>query len=186
MSTVLNIKRNNRRCSSVRANKKGVDQLQLRIFIVVILLLLAGCKENKVEPIEFHNTQHVAYLNHYGWNIGRFASETKYAPSTLQDYKEHTNTIRIEGNIDLTPFRDKEVIETGYILKEKTDHYNQIVGYILESGDEIIGGYLEFNNEVEQINGELQVEVGKTKPMFNSNEINQQPSNLGQILNQDN
>jgi len=98
--------------------------MQLKIFIILILLVLTGCKENKLEPIELHNKQHVTYLNQYAWSIDHFASETKYAPRTLQDYKEHVSTIRTEGHIDLTPFIDKEVIETGYILHEKTDHYN--------------------------------------------------------------
>ncbi len=150
-----------------------------------MLLVLTGCEENKLEPIEIYNKQHVTYLNQYAWSIDRFTSETKYAPRTLQDYKEHMNTIRTDGQIDLTPFFDKEVIETGYILNEKTDHYNQIVSYILESGEEIIGGYLEYNNEVEQSDGKIRIEVGETTPIFNSNEINEQAI-LGDLVNHNN
>ncbi len=145
--------------------------------------MLSGCKEkeNKIESIEHFNKQHVTYLNEYGWSIERFASETNYAAGTLQSYEDHMNTIRTQGNVDLTPFIEEEVVETGYILNEKTDHYNQIVGYILESGENIVGGYLEFNHEVKQIDGIIRIDKGETTPMFNSNDMNEQ-SILGHIV----
>jgi hypothetical protein len=52
------------------------------------------------------------------------------------------------GHVDLASFLDREVIETGYILQEKTTTYNQIVGYILESDHKIIGGYLAFKQRL--------------------------------------
>ena len=142
--------------------------MKIKLIIVLSLLVLAGCIEKKVESIEIHNKQHVTYLNDYGWTAERFASETKYEAGTLRSYKEHVDNIQTHGLVDLTPFLDEKVVETGYILQEKTDNYNQIVGYILESGNEIIGGYLEFNKEVEQSNGTIRIDLGETTPMFNS------------------
>lgn len=156
--------------------------MKIKIFIVLILLVLAGCKENKIESIEIHNKQHVAYLNDYGWSAERFTSETKYDAGSLRSYKEHVKKIQTQGYVDLTPFLDEKVVETGYILQEKTDNYNQIVGYILESGEEIIGGYLAFNKEVQQSDGTIRIDLGETTPMFNSKEMNEKPI-LGRIVN---
>ncbi|MGO4107113.1 DUF4830 domain-containing protein [Paenibacillus sp. YAF4_2] len=139
------------------------------VALIVILIILTGCTEDKKEHVEIGNQQHIAYLKDYGWNIDRFGSEIKYAARTLRDYKEHMDTIRTQGQVDLTPFLNQEVIETGYILKEKTNQYNQIVGYILESHGKIIGGYLEFNNEIEQVDGTIRIEPGKVTP------INEEP-----------
>lgn len=75
------------------------------------------------------------------------------------------------GHVDLTPYIDKEVIETGYILQEKTATYNQIVGYILESGDEIIGGYLVFNHEAEQADGTLHIDQSNMNPIPHRKEL---------------
>ncbi|CAM3341906.1 DUF4830 domain-containing protein [Paenibacillus lupini] len=133
--------------------------------LIVILIMLTGCTEDKKEQVVIGNQLHIAYLKDYGWSIDRFGSEIKYAAGTLCDYKEHMDTIRTQGQMDLTPFLNQEVIETGYILKEKTKQYNQIVGYILESHEEIIGGNLEFNNEVEQADGTIRVDSGKITPM---------------------
>lgn len=156
-------------------------RFKIVIFLILFVLILAGCKEDKKEYRGFYNKIHTDYLQKSGWNAERFASETKYAAGTLKDYKEHVNTIRTDGQFDLTPFLDKDVIETGYVLKEKTDLYNQIVAYILESGGEVIGGYLEFNHEVVQPDGVIQVNAGQTTPMFNSNEKEEQ-SIIGHII----
>ncbi|NGM80939.1 DUF4830 domain-containing protein [Paenibacillus sp. 7124] len=157
--------------------------MQFKIVIILILLVLAGCKE--IESTEIYNKEHVLYLNGYGRSAERFKSETKYAAGTLRFYKEHINTIQTQGHVDLAAFLDEEVIETGYVLNEKTDHYNQIVGYILESRDGIIGGYLEFNKEVEQSDGTIRIDSGETTSMFNSMEINENPI-LGHIKNHNN
>ncbi|MHA0858495.1 DUF4830 domain-containing protein [Paenibacillus sp. CMAA1364] len=151
------------------------------------MIILPGCaeKEKGIESLENYNKQHVTYLKEYGWSIKRFTSETKYAAETLRSYEEHVNTIRSQGKVDLTPFLDKEVLETGYILNEKTDHYNQIVGYILESGEEIIGSYLEFNHEIEQKDGIIRIDIGVTTPIFKYNEINEQ-SIVGHKVNHNN
>jgi hypothetical protein len=137
----------------------------IAITLSVILALLSGCSDTKKEHVETGNQKHIAYLKDYGWSIDRFSIEVKYAAGTLRDYNEHLDTIRTEGQLDLTPFLHEEVIETGYILQEKTYRYNQIVGYIFESGGEIIGGYLEFNNEVSQSDGTIRVDPGKVTPM---------------------
>lgn len=41
--------------------------MKIKTIIVLMLLVLAGCIEKKVESIEIHNKQHVTYLNDYGW-----------------------------------------------------------------------------------------------------------------------
>ncbi|KOP67459.1 hypothetical protein AMS62_21090 [Bacillus sp. FJAT-18019] len=146
--------------------------MKLKLFFIFMLVILVGCNEQKDEIVtELHKEQHIKYLEDYGWNIDRFASEFKYAASSLESFKSHVNDIEEFGQVDLTPYYDKEVIETGYILQEKTKTYNKIVGYILESGDEIIGGYLEFNHEAEQEDGTLEIDQTEISPMLHRKEL---------------
>ncbi|GIO63705.1 DUF4830 domain-containing protein [Paenibacillus cineris] len=154
------------------------------ILVILIVLVLTGCKEEKKEYMPFYKPMHTDYLQKFGWKAERFASETKYEAKTLQSYKDHVDTIRTEGNIDLAPFFNKEVVETGYILKENTDLYNQIVAYILESEGKVIGGYLDFNHEVLQPDGVIEVHPGQTTPMFDANDSNKQFV-IGRIIKPD-
>lgn len=155
------------------------------ILMLLVLLVLAGCKEHTKESVEIYNPQHTEYLQQYGWHIGQYYSETRFQANTLQDYQEHVDKIRTEGHVDLSPYLDRDVIETGYVLKEKTDHYNHIVVYILESGGAIIGSYLDFNHEVVQPSGEIQVNAGQTTPMFPSNQKDEQYG-IGRFVNANN
>lgn len=151
--------------------------MKLKLFFILMLVILVGCnKENDEVVIEIHKEQHVNYLENYGWSIDRFVSETKYAAHTLQSFKSHVKDIREFGHVDLTPFLDQEVTETGYFLKEKTMTYNQIVGYILESGNEIIGGYLVFNQELKQTDGTLLIEQSNMNPILHRKELGSGPS----------
>jgi hypothetical protein len=151
--------------------------LKLKLLFILMLVIFVGCnKEDDVIIMETHNEQHINYLVDYGWSIDRFASETTYAASTLQSYQSHVNDIKEFGHVDLTPYIDKEVIETGYILQEKTTKHNQIVGYILESGDAIIGGYLVFNHEAEQADGTLHIDHSDMSPILHRKELGSNPS----------
>lgn len=76
----------------------------------------------------------------------------------------------------MTRFLDQEVTETGYFLQEKTMTYNQIVGYILESGNEIIGGYLVFNYEAEQADGTLHIDQSVMNPILHRKELGSSPA----------
>lgn len=146
--------------------------MKLKLFFILMLVILVGCnKENNGVVIEIHKEQHINYMENYGWSIDRFASETKYAAHTLQSFKPHVKDIREFGHVDLTPFLDKEVTETGYFLQEKTMTYNQIVGYILESDNEIIGGYLVFNHEIKQTDGTLHIEQSNMNPILHRKEL---------------
>lgn len=146
--------------------------MKLKLFFIFMLVILVGCNEQNDEVVrELHKEPHIKYLKDYGWNIDRFGSEFKYAASSLESFKSHLNDIEELGEVDLTPYYDKEVIETGYILQEKTVTYNKIVGYILESGDEIIGGYLEFNHEAEQADGTLEIDQMEISPMLHRKEL---------------
>jgi hypothetical protein len=83
---------------------------------------------------------------------------------------DHVEDIKKEGNFDLKPYFNKEVIETGYILNESFINYNEVIFYILESEGNIIGGYLKFNNEV--LEGSIYKLIdGKTLPIMNRQEI---------------
>ncbi|WP_127591725.1 DUF4830 domain-containing protein [Paenibacillus lautus] len=142
-----------------------------------MLVILVGCnKEDDEVAVEIHKEQHINYLDNYGWSIDRFASETKYAAHTLQSFNSHVKDIKEVGHLEMTPFLDKEVIETGYILQEKTTKHNQIVGYILESGDAIIGGYLVFNHEAEQADGTLHIDHSDMSPILHRKELGSNPS----------
>ncbi|MGG3279937.1 DUF4830 domain-containing protein [Paenibacillus solani] len=146
--------------------------MKLKLVLIFMLVLLVGCNEQNDDIVtELYKEQHIKYLEDYGWNIDRFASEFKYAASSLESFKSHLNDIEESGQVDLTLYYDKEVIETGYILQEKTVTYNKIVGYILESGDEIIGGYLEFNHEAEQEDGTLEIDQTEISPMLHRKEL---------------
>ncbi|KOR90187.1 DUF4830 domain-containing protein [Paenibacillus solani] len=146
--------------------------MKLKLFFIFMLVILVGCNEQKDEIVtELHKEQHINYLKDYGWSIDRFASDFKYAASSLESFKSHVNDIEELGQVDLAPYFDKEVIETGYILQEKTMTYNKIVGYILESDDEIIGGYLEFNHEAEQEDGTLEIDQTEISPMLHRKEL---------------
>lgn len=146
--------------------------MKLKLFFIFMLVILAGCNEQNDEVVrELHKEQHIKYFEDYGWNIDQFASEFKYTASSLESFKSHVNDIEESGQVDLTPYYDKEVIETGYILQERTVTYNKIVGYILESGDEIIGGYLEFNHEAEQTDGTLEIDQREISPMLHRKEL---------------
>lgn len=146
--------------------------MKLKLFFILIFVILVGCNEQSEEIVgELHKEQHIKYFENYGWNIDRFASDFKYAASSLEFFKSHVNDIKELGQVDMTPYYDKEVIETGYILQEKTVTYNKIVGYILESGDEIIGGYLEFNHEAEQADGTLDIDQTEISPMLHRKEL---------------
>lgn len=152
-------------------------ELKLKLFFILMLVILVGCnKENDGVVIEIHKEQHVNYLQNYGWSIDRFASETKYAAYTLQSFKSHVKDIKELGHVDLTRFLDQEVTETGYFLQEKTATYNQIVGFILESGNEIIGGYLVFNYEAEQVDGTLHIDQSVMNPILHRKELGSSPS----------
>lgn len=146
--------------------------MKLKLLFIFMFVILVGCNEQSDEIVrELHKEQHIKYLKDYGWNIDRFASDFKYAASSLESFKSHVNDIEESGHVDLTPYYDKEVIETGYILQEKTMTYNKIVGYILESDDEIIGGYLEFNHEAEQDDGTLEIDQTEISPMIHRKEL---------------
>jgi len=146
--------------------------MKLKLFFVFMLVILVGCNEQNDDIVtELYSEQHIKYFEDYGWNIDRFASEFKYAASSLESFKSHLNDIEESGQVDLTPYYDKEVIETGYILQERTMTYNKIVGYILESGDEIIGGYLEFNHEAEHEDGTLEIDQTEISPMLHRKEL---------------
>ncbi|RUS48261.1 DUF4830 domain-containing protein [Cohnella sp. AR92] len=136
--------------------------------------MLAGCKENLEARTEYFDKKHVDFLSDYGWRIDRFGSEMKYAPRTMAAFPEHLSIVKAEGHVDLAAYSDKEVIETGYILKEQTDRYNQIVGYIFESEGKIIGSYLEFNQEITDSNGTVRVERGETTPLLRKAEVDEE------------
>ncbi|MEK4980014.1 DUF4830 domain-containing protein [Bacillus sp. FSL K6-6540] len=146
--------------------------MKLKLLIICVLVILVGCNRQDDEIItETPKEQHVKFLEDYGWSIDRFASETKYAPSTLPSYQKHVKDLKDLGHVDLASFLDREVIETGYILQEKTTTYNQIVGYILESDHEIIGGYLVFNDELEQKDGTFTIDQSEMNPMLHRKDL---------------
>lgn len=152
--------------------ERGEEMLKFKLVFIFLLVLLAGCNEQKDEVVrELYKEQHIEYLKDYGWNIDRFGSEFKYAASSLESFKSHVNDIKELGQVDLAPYYDNEVIETGYVLQEKTKTYNKIVGYILESGDEIIGGYLEFHHEAEQADGTFEIDQTEISPMLHRKEL---------------
>ncbi|MGG3506527.1 DUF4830 domain-containing protein [Paenibacillus lautus] len=152
--------------------QERTGELKLKLLFILMLVILVGCnKEDDGVVIEIHKEQHINYLEDYGWSIDRFASVTKYAAHTLQSFKSHVKDIKELGHVDLTPFLDKEVIETVYFLQEKTMTYNQIVGYILESGNEIIGGYLVFNHEAKQADGTLNIDQSNMNPILHRKEL---------------
>ncbi|GIO96059.1 hypothetical protein J14TS5_11450 [Paenibacillus lautus] len=157
--------------------QERTGELKLKLLFILMLVILVGCnkEDDGVVVIETYKEQHIKYLDEYGWSIDRFGSETKYAAHTLQSFKSHVKDIKELGHVDLTPFLDKEVIETGYILQEKTMTYNQIVGYILESGNEIIGGYLVFNHEAEQADGTLHIDQSNMNPILHRKELGSDP-----------
>lgn len=151
--------------------------MKLKLLFILMLVIFVGCnREDDEVVVEIHKEQHINYLEKYGWGIDRFASETKYAAHTLQSFKSHVKDIKELGDVDLTRYLDQEVTETGYILQEKTMTYNQIVGYILESGNEIIGGYLVFNHEAEQADGTLHIEHCDMNPILHRKELGSDPS----------
>lgn len=146
--------------------------MKIKWFIILILVILVGCtKEQNEEIIETQQEQHVQYFHDYGWNLERFLSETKYAASTLGSYPEHVQDVKTLGHVDLTPYADKEVVETGYTLQGNTTTYNQIVGYIIESDHEVIGGYLVFNHEAEQADGTRHIDQSDMSPILHRQEL---------------
>lgn len=140
------------------------------ILFLVMLAVLVGCEESQVESVQQYDERHVAYLMNYGWTIDQFRSSIHYPAKMLRSLPEQVSTIRKYTKVDVTSYLDKDVIVTGYILKGTTNQYNQIVGYLIESEEKVIGGYLQYNRVfVEE--GKLQVVPGEMTPMYNYSNI---------------
>ncbi|MFD0959043.1 DUF4830 domain-containing protein [Paenibacillus chungangensis] len=94
-----------------------------------------------------HNQSHVTYLKKYGWTIKQFSSEMKYDAGSLSSYEERMRQVKNEAQLDLSPYRNKAVTETAYVLHENINGYNHVKVYIFESDHTIIGAYLALNHE---------------------------------------
>ncbi|MWV43312.1 DUF4830 domain-containing protein [Paenibacillus sp. HJL G12] len=139
--------------------------------ILILLVVVTGCNNDTSEQVITYNKDHTRYLERYGWNIDRFASEMKYAPETLISYGKHMKEVKTAGQLDLSPYVHQEVIETGYLLHETTPGYNRITAYILESGGHIIGSYLMFEHELQDEHGAYHTDYTSTEPMVHSSKV---------------
>ncbi|MGM0837926.1 MAG: DUF4830 domain-containing protein [Bacillota bacterium] len=115
---------------------------------VMSLILLIGCMFLFVGLFYKGNfpEEHEKYLESYGWHIRAMENEKTinlkdYLPETLQMYKQ--------AGLDLEEYKNKEVMVTGYLLKEKQrkgenasifDGNNMYI-FIYEVEGNIIGGH---------------------------------------------
>jgi hypothetical protein len=84
----------------------------------------------------------------YDWEIERNHSFNYYGlipnegVSEMSLYQEYINDINEFGAVNLNPYLDTTITETGYVLNNTIKDYPWIQAYVYESDGEVIGGYL--------------------------------------------
>lgn len=112
----------------------------------------------------------VELFERYGWTIKSFSEESKYAPGSFPDLKEHYELLVKKGKINLEQYINEEIIETGYLFEESVGPFNYVLGYLLESEGKIIGSYLTINQQ--NLNGSVyEIITGPTIPIANKENV---------------
>ncbi|WP_199616392.1 DUF4830 domain-containing protein [Paenibacillus alkalitolerans] len=107
-----------------------------KIFFITLctFALLIGCGKGTTEEI---SEKHIQYFDSFGWHVKDKISEKlevmNYLPELIQ-------TLRIAG-LDLEPYKNKELVITTYVLKEKQKTGKKMYVSIYEIEGKIIGGH---------------------------------------------
>jgi hypothetical protein len=124
-------------------------KLKKIMMTLVIISILIGCQNDDLEQSK--NTiseSHQKFLTSYGWKIERNHSFHFYGlipnkgVSEMSFYQEYINDIKEFGGVNLNPYLDAPITETGYVLNNTIEDYTWIQAYVYESDGEVIGGYL--------------------------------------------
>ncbi|NBD27230.1 DUF4830 domain-containing protein [Paenibacillus glycinis] len=148
------------------------DYVMLLLF-ALCFAILTGCKSNEPEDKQSFPLAHKQFIEQYGWTIRQFHADTNFGAGTLKaSYQERANDLKTKANLDLSPYVDKEVIETEYILNESINNYNEITCHLFESEGKIIAAYLVLNQSVlEEDNYTYKTIPGPTRPMMNKEDV---------------
>lgn len=117
--------------------------------VLVIFSTLIGCQDDDLEQSMTSITDsHQEFLSSFDWEIERNHSFHFYGlihnegVSEMSLYQEYINDINEFGGVDLNPYLDGSITETGYVLNNTLEDYTWIQAYVYEADGEVIGGYL--------------------------------------------
>lgn len=107
-------------------------KIRMLFMIIVGILFVLGCGQ------EIVNERHEIYLSEKGWEIKKSLEVETYI---LDIPDEILNNYEASGITFLRDYKDEEVIQHTYLLKEKDDNGERLQAVIFEVDKEIIGGY---------------------------------------------
>ncbi|MCM3357174.1 DUF4830 domain-containing protein [Psychrobacillus sp. MER TA 171] len=107
-------------------------KIRMLFMIIVGILFVLGCGQETV------NERHEIYLSEKGWEIKKSLEVETYI---LDIPDEILNNYEASGITFLRDYKDEEVIQHTYLLKEKDDNGERLQAVIFEVDKEIIGGY---------------------------------------------
>ena len=107
-------------------------KIRMLFMMIVGILFVLGCGQ------EIVNERHEIYLSEKGWEIKKSLEVETYI---LDIPDEILNNYEASGITFLRDYKDEEVIQHTYLLKEKDDNGERLQAVIFEVDKEIIGGY---------------------------------------------
>lgn len=107
-------------------------KIRMLFMIIVGILFVLGCGQ------EIVNERHEIYLSEKGWEIKKSLEVETYI---LDIPDEILNNYEASGITFLRDYKDEEVIQHTYLLKERNDNGERLQAVIFEVDKEIIGGY---------------------------------------------
>jgi Domain of unknown function (DUF4830) len=107
--------------------------------LVITVVGLIGCQSETEVELQIPQA-HEDYISSFGWTVEKALYQTQHPNGYYTG--ERLNMLKNAG-VDLSPYADKEIKVSAYLLKEKQE-YGSIYFTIYEVDANIIGAHLSY------------------------------------------